>query len=860
MPLSRHKKALKKHFPSRAILLRNHFGENNTLRPSPKVMKIVLSRRLCASALYTAMSHDPLNGKPILDRFSQSFESFHTLAALPKSVVPYIGAVAILIIIVFAALYNSFVTNSASVIQTNLRQNTFIVSSNLELELFSMEGAIGKLIADLDKKGQTYEKVEKAVQPFFEQFPEAVTVRLLDANRNILASWINDRHRSNEKLLTFSYKDYPKQLCETIETAFKTGKTVYSSYWIEPGNWSPPSVALVLPFKSAGGHDLAVLVRISLTELLEKSLPKPKKPDYEFSIVHGEELIAGIASFNAEEDHSIPSVVMPVPPLPTTMQLFGAKMLDAPLIFSSPLMLCLSGIILLLLASLFILSINIEQQRRKLYEAENENRMRRSMEYSTTFGIIVTDLDFKAVYCNAAVFKLTGYSDQELINKPQPWPFMADRFLTEEEFSADADKLDLRFDVDITHKNESLLNCIFTASPFYNEERKQIGWLCTLHNNDEAAKGQFLLNDSLKSYRKLINSVNSCISLLHHSPSGGILGIRNKLYTDQLGNTIDGHLAVSRAFTVPFDASGSRHEVLWVPNLKRWFDVVETRVRLTEGSLVTMQVALDVTAAKIAEDSLEKQAGKMEVSARLISLGEMASTITHEINQPLTAISTYSNTMLEVVRNNPESIGLDRVEEVLTKISTQAERIKRIIQNIRNFSQKKAAVQTEVSVQSLVNDIMELAQMTEKRHRVKVITSIERDLPMVECDAMQIFQVVLNLIRNAADAINESGSKDRNIHFSVRYLPEKERVLFEVSDHGPGIPDSMKDGLWTPFFTTKSDGLGLGLSICRSIIESHSSRLLVRDNTPSGAVFYFELMLAKKEDEKKTAEEETDGA
>lgn len=788
------------------------------------------------------MDQDLLNGKPLSERFSKSFETFSSRSSLPKNVLPFIWAIAVLLLITFGALYNHFVINTTTVVQTNLRQNAALIAGNIEFELNSLQNSINRIIVNSDKE-------ELQVENIFAEFPEVVMLRLLLPNGKSRQSWVQEQYHNDMHLLKFNYLEYPQQLRDSIATAFNTQKPTYSSYWSRSGDWSTPAVALVVPFTKKNGQLLAYMARISLNRLLEQASPKPKNKEFEFSIVHGQEFIAGIASFNDEKDNSIPSTVMPISPLPSTMQLFGAKVLEAPLLFSSPLMLWLSVLIFALLLALLFLTVRTEKQKRKLLYLDRENKLYQSIEYSMTVGIIVCDMDFRIIFCNGAVQQITGYRQDELLDKKQPWPFLTKKYLTKSAFTQNnfsRDK-DLRFDIRITRADDKKVNCAFLASPFYSSEKKQIGWLCTLRDNTAEAKGQHLINDTLTSYRKLLNSVSSCISLVQNSPSGGILGIRNTIYTKQLGNSIDGHLAISRAFTVPFNTDGQRHETVWVESLDRWFNVNETRVRLTEGTLVTMQVALDVTTAKKAEESLETQARKMEISSRLITLGEMASTITHEINQPLTAISTYSNTVLEIIHNNPESLGLDRIEEVLTKISTQSKRIERIIQNIRSFSQRKAAVQTKVAIPLLVNDTMELAQMTEKRHRVKIITNIEANLPFIECDRMQIFQVLLNLIRNAADAINGHKSLDRRIFFNVRLQQDKRHVLFEVADHGPGISDTMKKNIWTPFLTTKSGGLGLGLPICRSIIESHSSRLLVRDNDNGGVIFYFELKVADDE-------------
>ena len=231
----------------------------------------------------------------------------------------------------------------------------------------------------------------------------------------------------------------------------------------------------------------------------------------------------------------------------------------------------------------------------------------------------------------------------------------------------------------------------------------------------------------------------------------------------------------------------------------------------------------------------------MENSSRLITLGEMASTITHEINQPLTAITAYANTAIEVIGNAPE-VNRGQVLEIYKKIANQAGRIDKIIKNIRAFAKRRPTTLENVPLANVINDTQELGKLIEKKYAgIRIIYELPKVLPNVLCDPVQIMQILMNLIRNAAEAILEAGCTDRTIAVIAKVGANE--VELQVADHGPGISDTMKASLFTPFFSTKKNGLGLGLSTCQTIAESHNTRLRVRDNEGGGTVFVFDLKI-----------------
>lgn len=703
---------------------------------------------------------------------------------------------------------------------------------------------MARLIERLELDGNTAAVLNKFSRELLNSNPEITLIRLIEPSGKGIESMVNPRLGKRE-LRQYNYLDYPQVVRDAIADAFLSNRVSISSFWFTPGDSTSPSVVIVYPF-TLEDKSYALLSRISLNKLLEESTPSSLRADYEFSLLHGTEEIAGRAAYNPPDDYTIPSYVRAADPLPPSIQLYGCNIVESPLIFASPLIYWLGALMLFLLISLFFLNKEMRKNQADLDRANRELELRRSIEDSISSAIMITDLENKIVYTNPAAQVITGYSEEELQGKTPPYPFWTDTSVLPATLLGDPSKLDpaafpYRFDLLVRRKDDEQLNVLLLATPFYSSYNEHIGWIYMMRDNTIESQSMNLTNDAIASYQRLLNSVMSCISVVSHKPTGTMLGIHNDHYTEQLGNTAEGHLAISRACKIPFNPQGSREAEVWVDSLERWFSITEARVTLPGGSHVTLQSAQDITQRKINEKELEDQTNRMENSSRLITLGEMASTITHEINQPLTAITAYANTAIEVIGNAPE-VNRGQVLEIYKKIANQAGRIDKIIKNIRAFAKRRPTTLENVPLANVINDTQELGKLIEKKYAgIRIVYELPKVLPNVLCDPVQIMQILMNLIRNAAEAILEAGCTDRTIAVIAKVGANE--VELQVADHGPGISDTMKASLFTPFFSTKKNGLGLGLSTCQTIAESHNTRLRVRDNEGGGTVFVFDLKI-----------------
>jgi len=227
--------------------------------------------------------------------------------------------------------------------------------------------------------------------------------------------------------------------------------------------------------------------------------------------------------------------------------------------------------------------------------------------------------------------------------------------------------------------------------------------------------------------------------------------------------------------------------------------------------------------------------------ARISTLGEMVTGIAHEVNQPLTAISVFAQSCIRMINtglNDPKDL-----LEAQYKIASQAERAGEVIKRIRSFSKPAQAVHKRYDCHELISEVAKLAETHATELGITIKLERSRASPLlVMVDAIQIQQVALNLINNAVDSmIGVDG--DKVISINMQKLDE-ETVEVSISDHGEGLDETIEEQVFDTFFTTKSAGLGIGLSICQSIIVSHGGKIYFRRNPLKGCTFYFTLPTA----------------
>lgn len=246
----------------------------------------------------------------------------------------------------------------------------------------------------------------------------------------------------------------------------------------------------------------------------------------------------------------------------------------------------------------------------------------------------------------------------------------------------------------------------------------------------------------------------------------------------------------------------------------------------------------DITDRRYAEDEARQMQERIAHFGRISTMGEMAAGIAHEVNQPLTAIATYAQACQRLIASGDFS--QEEVATALHHIGAQALRAGEVIRRLRTFVKNREVKRELIEANRLVEDVVTLAQTDARHHGVRIIVETAAGLPQVQADAVQIQQVVINLLRNSIDAMLAVPEVQREILLHTRLDAEGD-VQFMVADRGSGVDLALMAELFNPFFTTKPGGTGLGLSISRSIVRAHGGKLWCGANPGGGARFFFTL-------------------
>lgn len=267
----------------------------------------------------------------------------------------------------------------------------------------------------------------------------------------------------------------------------------------------------------------------------------------------------------------------------------------------------------------------------------------------------------------------------------------------------------------------------------------------------------------------------------------------------------------------------------------QWFLVHIRSMRWVDGRPVRLVLATDITERKRSEAIFHGQQEKIEANARFVAVGEMASTLAHELNQPLAAVVNYS---MGCVRRLRSGTGPDAGEllEMMEKTAAQAERAGKVLQRVRAFAGRRTPNPVPCDLNEIIRNIMPMLVNEAQQHSADIALQLVGQPLVVRGDTLLLEQVILNLARNALESMNDTPAAERRL--TIRSRVEESAVVAEFVDCGRGIDPQLESHLFTPFFSTKPRGTGLGLHICRSIVEAHGGRLWMSRNADRGATFH----------------------
>ena len=312
----------------------------------------------------------------------------------------------------------------------------------------------------------------------------------------------------------------------------------------------------------------------------------------------------------------------------------------------------------------------------------------------------------------------------------------------------------------------------------------------------------------------------------------GALVAGNGRYREAFG-AIEGHRARAALLAALRTGEGGEAQA---PHSGRWYALHWGRMGEGDAPLDVL-TAVDISERIEALDSHKSRQEKLLFTSRMMSVGEMAATLAHELNQPLAAIVNYLNGSLRLV---DQAGGPVQVERALQAARTQAEHASAVIARVREFVRSREPRREAHALAALVATVLDLLRLEAERMQLRVDVALAPGLPPVYADRVMVEQVLLNLVKNAIEAMRGVPGAQRDLRVEAR-VNLNDEIEVRVCDRGPGLSAAESDQLFSPFYTTKADGLGIGLAICRSIVEYHEGRMFFEAREGGGSVFGFTL-------------------
>jgi PAS domain S-box-containing protein len=485
-----------------------------------------------------------------------------------------------------------------------------------------------------------------------------------------------------------------------------------------------------------------------------------------------------------------------------------------------------------------------------------ETRFRNAMENSTPVGIRAHDMQKRITYVNPAFCEMTGWSAEEMIGLTPPFPFWPDSRrdeLVEKMNRALKSEVISKTGIEgvILRRDGSLIQTRTFIAPLIDEKGKQSGWVTSLIDISEPKKFREELAVSQERFITVLEGLDAAVSVV--DLENDKLLFANRFYRENFGDDSKGHFKLASngdnletLHDVAEDLQDSppgiptsflyqeseSEEVQLDDGSNKWFEVRRRFIPWVDGHLAQLLIATDITIRKEADDLARQQQERMQFTSRLTTMGEMASSLAHELNQPLSAISNYCMGVAKRLEGNLDPSITKDILPALEKASEQAHRAGTIIQRIRGFVKRSEPVRKSSSMTEIINDAVGLVEIEAHRHRLSITSNIAENLPKVDVDPVLILQVLVNLLKNALDSVREAyplssrwTAPPVNIAADIDTNTFPAMLRIRVTDSGGGIAEPVINRMFEPFFSTKADGMGMGLNICRSIIESHHGRL-----------------------------------
>ncbi|HQY38249.1 MAG TPA: PAS domain S-box protein [Giesbergeria sp.] len=763
--------------------------------------------------------------------------------------------------------------------QEALRRDIEYAQQRVRLRLLERQEQIMRIARDLSNQDMERTQFSQRAEALVSQYPELQAITWIDERGRIRAS-----HAA--PTLAGSQVRVAGEVLKPGPTAdnFSLTRDLQQPVYVQPTavpNESVPLLQVLVPLNMQGKFGGVVLGEYSIDSLLRYGTPTEVLARYAVTLLDDKEQVLAGSPLPARNRAAqwVPwsakanEYAVPISPVGNGLVLRAQAYRTSLGVVGSGLF-WLVGALSAMTAWMLIATWRHTRRRMQAQLAlVAETNFRRAMENSVLTGMRALDLQGCITYVNAAFCQMTGWSEAELVGQTAPFPYWPESEY--EQLSARLqDELNGKtvsggFQVRVRRKNGALFDARLYVSPLIDARGQQTGWMTSMTDITEPNRIREQLSASHERFTIVLESLDASVSV---APLGSEeLLFANKLYRLWFGSQTGGHLQlVAQAGVLPASsASGADDEdglmglpadpltsahsgnaEIYLPELGKWLEVRSRYLSWVDGRLAQMVIATDITPRRLAEEQTARQTERAQSVSRLITMGEMASSVAHELNQPLTAISNYCSGIISRIHSG--NITEEALLTALEKTAHQAQRAGQIIQRIRDFVKKSEPNRQLADVAAMVDEAVELADIELRRHNVRLTHYVAARLPPVMADTILIEQVLVNLMKNGAESIAHAERPPAGRSVELRVVPRQvegmQVVEFVVQDTGKGLATEVLERLFEAFFSTKSEGMGMGLNLCRSIVESHQGRMqaenIYNGSEVTGCRFSFWLPLA----------------